>query len=492
MAKTVLVFDFGISNARVMLCRFDGSALSLEEIHRFANVPVMEDGQLRWDIDELYEQLKIGISFGVFNGGFDAISTDAWGVDFGLIDKSGQLIEKPVHYADEIPQGVMEEVFRRIPAQELFGQSGVLPQSINTLFRLAALSMNGGNTLFRAEKMLMIPDLFAYFLTGEYRSEYTTATTTQLIEHRSRGWNIRLIEALGLPKRIFSPIIRPGEVYGELKYELAEEFRCEQVPVIACAAHDTASTALAVPSHEEQFAFISCGTWIRVGAQLVRPVITEQVMEAGFTNEGGSGDCSLLMKNMTGLRLIRECRRYYSDRGGDQSFSDLEREAAAAERFGSFIDPDDPSFYAAEDMPLRIAEYCRRTGQAVPESVGEVMCCIYRSLACGIAAALEELERLTGCTYDTVYLTGGGARDALLCGMTASAAGRRVVAGPSEAAALGNGIASLIALGEIKDAAQARRIIIESGLTKEYLPADPEKWSAELSRYKNFIGKNGG
>lgn len=490
MAKKVLVFDFGISSAGVTLCRFDGSVLSLEEIHRFANVPVMEDGHLRWDTDELYEQLKIGISFGVFNGGFDAISIDAWGVDFGLIDKSGQLIEKPVHYAEEIPQGVMEDVFRRIPGQELFGQSGVLPQSINTLFRLAALSVSGGNTLFRAEKMLMIPDFFAYLLTGEYRSEYTAATTTQLIEHRSRGWNIRLIEALGLPKRIFCPIIRPGEVYGELKYELAEEFRCEQVPVIACASHDTASSALAVPSDGEQFAFVSCGAWIRLGAQLVRHVMTEQVMEAGFTNEGGSGDCSLLMKNMTGLRLIRECRRYYNDHGGDYSYSDLER-AAAAERFGSFIDPDDPTFYAEEDMPLRIAEYCRRTGQAVPESVGEVMSCIYRSLACAIAVGLEDVERLAGCTYDTLYITGGGARDALLCEMTASAAGRRVVAGPSEAAALGNGIASLIALGEIKDAAQARRIIIESGFTKEYEPTDHEKWSAEPARYKDLIGRNG-
>ncbi len=489
MAKTVLVFDFGASSARAMLCRFDGKEITLEEIHRFPNVPVTEDGHLRWDIDELFEQMKIGISFGMFNGGFDAISIDTWGVDFGLTDKNGELLEKPVHYRDSRTQGVPEEVFTKIPAEELYKQSGVLPQNINTLFQLAALSMYDRNTLFRAEKLLMIPDLFAYFLTGEYRSEYTEATTTQLIEHRSRGWNLRLIETLGLPKRIFCPIIRPGEVYGELKYELAEEFRCEQVPVIACPSHDTASAVVAVPSLEEQFVFISCGTWTLFGTELHRPIATEQAMNMGLTNEGGYGDTSLLIKNIMGLWLIQESRRYYNDHGGEYSFADLEREANEAEPFKSFIDPNDPSFSAPGDMPLRIAEYCRATGQAVPETVGEVIRCIYQSLACEFAATLESIEQLTGCSYKVIHMIGGGTKDALLCGMTACASGRRVVAGPVEATALGNGITSLISLGEIKDVAQARRIIIESGLTKEYEPSDPEKWSAALSEYKKITKK---
>lgn len=489
MPKRVLVFDFGASSARAMLCGYDGEKFTLEEIHRFPNTPVTENGHLRWDFGELFEQMKVGISFGVFNGGFDAISIDTWGVDFGLTGKDGELLENPVHYRDERTQGVPEEIFTKISPLELYEESGVLPQNINTLFQLAALSMYDRNTLFRAEKMLMMPDLFAYFLTGEYRSEYTEATTSQLIEQRTRGWNIRLIEALGLPKRIFCPIIHPGEAYGELKYELAEEFRCEQVPVIACPSHDTASAVLAVPSTEEQFVFISCGTWTLFGTELKRPIATEEAMKMGLTNEGGYGDTSLLIKNIMGLWLIQESRRYYNENGGEYSFADLEREALAAGDFSSFIDPNDPMFTAPGDMPVRIAEYCRRTGQRVPASVGEVIMCIYRSLACEFACALESIERLTGSSYNTIHMIGGGTKDALLCGMTACAAGRRAVAGPVEATALGNGISSLIALGEIKDVKQARRVIIESGLTKEYAPHDPEKWQKALADYKKVTGK---
>lgn len=484
MSKTILVFDFGASSARAMFCKFEDGKLSLEEIHRFPNNPVTEQGHLRWDIDDLFENMKIGISFGVFQGGFDAISIDTWGVDFGLIGKDGELLEKPVHYRDSRTEGMPEKLRHLFSPEELYEQSGILPQNINTIFQLAYLSQNERNTLFRAEKLMMMPDLFAYLLTGEGKNEFTEATTTQLINLKSKGWNLKFIEALDLPKRIFCPLIHPGEVYGVLKYELAEEFRCEQVPVIACPSHDTASAVLAVPSDEERFCFISCGTWTLFGTELKRPIATEEAMKMGLTNEGGYGDTTTLLKNIMGLWLIQESRRYYNAHGNDFSFADLESAAREAEPFVSFIDPNDPLFVAPDDMPLKIGEFCRRTGQPVPQTVGEVLRCIYQSLACEFARTLESIETLTGSSFAKIHMIGGGTKDKLLCELTAAATGRTAVAGPTEATALGNGISSLIALGEIENVRAARRIIIESGLTQEFAPVDHESWISALERYK--------
>jgi sugar (pentulose or hexulose) kinase len=487
MAKTILVFDFGASSARAMLCRFDNGKLSLEEIHRFANTPVTEDGHLRWNTDELFEQMKTGISFGVFAGGFDAISIDTWGVDFGLIDMDGNLLEKPVHYRDSRTDGIPEEVYKIVSAKDMFMQSGIQPQNINTVFQLAYLSMVEKNTVFRAEKMLMMPDLFAYMLTGECRSEFTEATTSQLVLAGTKEWNQKLIVALGIPKRIFCPIILPGEEYGKLKYELAEEFRCEQVPVIACPSHDTASAVLAVPSREEGFVFVSCGTWTLFGTELKKPIVSDKALEMGLTNEGGYGGTTTLLKNIMGLWLIQESRRYYNKNGADYSFADLENAARESKPFVSLINPNDPMFVAPDDMPLKIQEYCRKTGQPVPETQGEVLRCIYQSLACEFARTFESISELTETAHDKIYMIGGGTKDSLLCELTASACGVTAEAGPTEATALGNGISSLIALGEIKDVQSARQIIIDSGLTRSFRPVGHNEWIPVLARYKELV-----
>lgn len=487
MSKRILVFDFGASSARAMLCKYENGALSLEEIHRFPNNPVRENGHLRWDIDELWEQMKIGISFGVFNGGFDAISIDTWGVDFGLIDKNGELLEKPVHYRDSRTNGIPEEVYEKFSAEELFMQSGIQPMNINTIFQLYYLAHHESNTLFRAEKMLMMPDLFAYLLTGKERAEFTEATTSQLVDQKAKGWNIKLIEELGIPKRIFPQLIQPGEVYGVLKQELCEEFRIEPVPVIACCSHDTASAVMAVPSLEEHFAFLSCGTWTLFGTELRHPRVTKEALEMGLTNEGGYGGTTTLLKNIMGLWLIQETRRYYQKNGKDYSFADLERMALEAEPFVSFINPNDALFAAPDDMPLKIQEFCRRTGQPVPETAGEIMRCIYQSLACEFALTFEKIEHLTGHSFSLVHMIGGGTKDKLLCQLTANAAGKSAVAGPVEATALGNGISSLISLGEIADISAARKVIIDSGLTVTYEPQEHEKWLPALERYRELV-----
>ncbi len=487
MSKTVLVFDFGASSARAMRCMFDGGRLLLEEVHRFVNTPINEAGHLRWDIDELFEQMKIGISFAMFNGGFDAISIDTWGVDFALIGRDGEMLEKPVHYRDSRTDDMPHEVAGILPAEALFMQTGVQPQSINTVYQLAYIVRHERNMLFRAERLLMMPDLFAYFLTGECRNEYTEATTSQLIDQKSKGWNLKIIESLGLPKRIFCPIIRPGEVYGGLKDELAVEFRCERVPVIACPSHDTASAVLAVPSEQEHFVFISCGTWALFGTELKRPIVSKEVMELGLSNEGGYGDTAIMLKNIMGLWLIQECRRYYNKDGLDYTFAYLEQAAREAEPFVSFINPNDSSFVAPDNMPIKIREYCRKTGQPIPESMGEILRCIYQSLACEFALTLESISEITGLKYDRIHMIGGGTKDKLLCELTADCCGIPAVAGPTEATALGNGIASLIALGEIENVAAARRIIIDSGLTHTFEPTEHAKWLEALKNYRKIV-----
>lgn len=486
MSKTILVFDFGASSARAMFCKYEDGKISLEEIHRFENRPVTEGGHLRWDIDELWEQMKIAISFGVFNGGFDAISIDTWGVDFGLIGQNGELLEKPVHYRDERTNGMPEEVYAKHSAEDLFMKSGIQPMNINTIFQLYYLAKHERNSIFRAEKMLMMPDLFAYLLTGKARSEFTEATTSQLIDQKAKGWNIKLIEDLEIPKRIFCPIIQPGEVYGTLKQELCEEFRIEPVPVYACCSHDTASAVLAVPSSDEHFAFLSCGTWTLFGTELKRPIVTEEALKMDLTNEGGYGGTTTLLKNIMGLWLIQETKRYYEKQGEKYSFADLERMALEAEPFKCFINPNDQSFAAPDDMPLKIQEFCRRTGQPVPETPGEIMRCIYQSLACEFAVTFEKIAKLTGYEYKRIHMIGGGTKDKLLCRLTAEAAGVPSVAGPVEATALGNGICTLVACGEIESIAKARQIIIDSGLTVTYEPTEHEKWINVLEKYKSI------
>lgn len=487
MSKRILVFDFGASSARAMLCSYENGALSLEEIHRFANTPVMETGHLRWNIDELFTQMKTGMSIGVFNGGYDAVSIDTWGVDFGLLDRNGELSENPVHYRDSRTDGIADELFGVVSAEELFERTGIQPQNINTAFQLFALLKQEESTLFRAESLLMMPDLFAYLLTGEKRSELTEAATSQLIDRVTLSWDYRLINKLRLPRRLFCPIIRAGERIGFLKPELAHELRIDPIPVLACASHDTASAVVAVPSPEDDFLFISCGTWTLVGTELSKAIVTERVRKAGLTNERGCANTTMLLKNIMGLWLAQETRRYYNEvRGMDLSFADLENSARACEPFVSFIDPNDPSFTLPDDMPLKIAEYCRKTNQPVPETVGEVMRCIYQSLACEFALTADSISELTGKTYDKIYMIGGGTKDKLLCELTAQASGRTAVAGPAEATALGNGISSLIALGEIKDIRHAREIIVSSGLTQCFEPTEHNNWLKPLKRYEKL------
>ena len=365
--KRVLAFDFGASSGRAILASYEDGKISMQEIHRFSNDPVTVCGVFHWDVLRLFFEIKQGITKAVHQGGFDAIGIDTWGVDFGLLDKKGRLLNNPVHYRDERTVGMIEKVFETIPAQELYGRTGIQFARLNTLFQLAALRQDEPETLAQAETLLLMPDLFAYLLTGVKRAEYTEVSTTQCLDPKTGDWAFDLLERLDIPTRLFPPIIDAGQTYGLLSDAICEELGCPKVPVIAVATHDTGSAVAAVPTQQDDFIYISCGTWSLFGTELPAPVINETSRKYNLTNEGGYGRTVRFLKNIMGLWLIQESRRQWIREGADVSYADLEREALAAKPFQCFINPDDPSFEMPGNLPRRVQEFCRKTGQRSEE-----------------------------------------------------------------------------------------------------------------------------
>lgn len=487
MNKRVLAFDFGASSGRAILGTFDGKKISLEEIHRFSNDPVMLGGTFYWDVLRLFHEIKQGILKAKQAGGFDSIGIDTWGVDFGLLDRDGRLLENPVHYRDSRNNGMIEKSGEFISRDRLYDITGIQFMEFNTAFQLLSLKLNRPELLQRAETMLFMPDLLSYFLTGKKVSEYSIATTSQLVDINTRTWSDEVISALGLPGKIFEKIVKTGTVIGKLSPEICEELGVEPVDVIAAAGHDTQSAVTAVPSLSKDFAFISCGTWSLFGTELESPIVNETSAAFNVTNEGGWDYSTAFLKNICGLWLIQESRRQWIREGSEYSYAELEKLALASEPFRCFIDPDAPDFTAPGDLPSRIKAFCERTGQYVPQTVGEVVRCIYESLALKYKFVFSGLKNCTGKEYGHINVVGGGTKDGLLCQMTASACGVPVYAGPIEATVLGNIAIQLMAKGDIKDIAEARRIIAEGENLKTFTPAETEKWNAAYEKYVDFI-----
>ena len=481
--KRVLAFDFGASSGRAILASYEDGKISMQEIHRFSNDPVTVCGVFHWDVLRLFFEIKQGITKAVHQGGFDAIGIDTWGVDFGLLDKKGRLLNNPVHYRDERTVGMIEKVFETIPAEELYGRTGIQFARLNTLFQLAALRQDEPETLAQAETLLLMPDLFAYLLTGVKRAEYTEVSTTQCLDPKTGDWAFDLLERLDIPTRLFPPIIDAGQTYGLLSDAICEELGCPKVPVIAVATHDTGSAVAAVPTQQDDFIYISCGTWSLFGTELPAPVINETSRKYNLTNEGGYGRTVRFLKNIMGLWLIQESRRQWIREGADVSYADLE-----AKPFQCFINPDDPSFEMPGNLPRRVQEFCRKTGQYVPETRGEIMRCIYESLAMRYRYTRRSIEEVTGRSYEAIHMIGGGTKDRLLCQMTADACNCLVKAGPIEATAMGNIAVQLIALGEIKDLKEARRIVEASETLKQYTPEAPQAYAEAYQRFLKAIG----
>ena len=487
--KRVLAFDFGASSGRAIIGSFDGEKISLQEVHRFSNDPVMLNGTLYWDVLRLFYEIKQGIVKAKIAGGFDSIGIDTWGVDFGLIDKNGRLLENPVHYRDLRTAGLVEESFKTVPKKEQYDITGIQFMELNTLFQLISLRRQRPELLDRADKMLFMPDLLAYFLTGKMCAEYSIASTSQLIDIKTRSWSERLLQAFDIPESLFAPLVQPGTVLGNLSNEICEECGVESVPVISVCGHDTQSAITAVPCEDGQFAFLSSGTWSLFGTELKKPIVNETTLDINITNEGGYGGSTGFLKNIIGLWLIQESRRQWQREGQDYSYADLEKLALSQPAFKCFIDPDAPEFVPQGNIPERVREFCKKTGQYVPQSVGEIMRCIYESLALKYRLTLGAIEECTEKKYNKLHVMGGGTKDKLLLQMTADCCALPVLGGPIEATALGNVALQLIASGDIKDIKSARRVIANGEKLTLYSPSSDSNWDSAFERFKAVIEK---
>ena len=485
-ALNVLGIDLGASSGRAMLGTLEGKKLTIREIHRFLNEPVTLCGRFVWDMPRLFHEIKQALlKLSKSGETVDAIGIDTWGVDFGLLDKNGHLLSLPVHYRDARTNGIPEKVRAIIPDEELFARTGIAFNSFNTLYQLYAMKEEGDPALESAQDLLFLPDLLAYFLTGRKGTEYTIASTSQLLNPFTRDWDRELMEKLGIPAHIFGEVKLPGTVRGTLLPEIAKECGVAEIPVIAIGGHDTASAVAAVPAQEKDFAYISSGTWSLLGAEVQKPLCTEGVMKANYTNEGGVDGSIRLLKNIMGLWIIQECKREWDRRGSETSFGELVELSMQAPAFKAILDVDDPAFLAPGDMPARIQAYCAKSGQPVPEGKGEISRVIYESLALKYRWAIERLEEdMLKKPIEALHIVGGGSKNALLNRFTAEAIKRPVIAGPDEGTIIGNLLVQAQALGAISGIRELREVVENSFPTKTFLPeTDGKAWDEAYQRY---------
>ena len=441
---SVAAVDLGASSGRVMLARVGPGQLSLDEVHRFPNVPVRVGATLHWDILRLYGDVLDGLraAAAAAEGGLAGIGIDAWGVDYGLLDESGALLGNPVHYRDGRTDGVPEQVWARVPAADLYAVTGIQQLPFNTIYQLAAAA--GTPQLAAARTLLMIPDLLVYWLTGELGAERTNASTTQLYDARRGEWAGELIERAGLPASLFPPLRSPGQVIGPVQAGVSE---IAGLPVIAVGSHDTASAVAAVPASGPDFVYISSGTWSLVGMELDAPVLTGASRRAGFTNEAGVDGRIRYLHNVTGLWLLQESMRTWAAAGRPADLGELLHAAAGLAPLTSVMDTDDPVFLPPGDMPARLAKACARAGDPAPAEPAAVTRCILDSLALAYRRAIVAAQELSGRRADVIHMVGGGVQNELLCQLTADACGLPVIAGPVEAAALGNALVQAQTIG---------------------------------------------
>ena len=467
----VAAVDVGASSGRVMVGHVGPEDLRLEEVNRFRNGGVRVGATLHWDVLHLYRGLLEGLrACGRGGATVDAVGIDTWAVDYGLLDSSGALLGNPVHYRDGRTNGVMDKVLADVTPERMYAVTGIQFLPFNTAYQLVAAA--GTPQLAAAARLLLLPDLLAHWLTGAEVAELTNASTTQLLDVASRDWSIDLLRRLGVDRRLLPPVVQPGDRVGELQPHVLEETGLAgPVPVVAVGSHDTASAVVGVPAATDRFAYISCGTWSLVGVELSQPVLTDASRQANFTNELGVDGTVRYLRNVMGLWLLQESVRTWEAEGGPTDLPALLAEAARVEPFAAVVDPDDARFLPPGDMPRRIRSFCTETGQRAPSSPPEVVRCIIDSLALAHRRTLREAQQLSGHDVEVVHVVGGGARNALLCQLTADACGLPVVAGPVEATALGNVLVQARALGVLPgDLSELRGLISRTQPLATYAP----------------------
>ena len=481
----MLAIDLGASSGRGIVGSFDGEKLTLRENHRFSNDPMYVNGRFTWDILRIYFEIKNSITKTIIDGDdIASMGIDTWGVDYGMVDKNGRLMANPIHYRDTRTENVTDYVKGFVSPEEIYNVTGIQAIDFNTLNQLAVEKRDNAEGFDRADKILFIPDLLNYFLTGKMATEYTIASTGMILDANSRKISAELISKLGIPESKFAPMVEPGTNLGALLPSITEEVGKNRIQVYTTASHDTASAVIAVPAKGKDFIYISSGTWSLMGAELDAPLINDATRAANFTNEGGAQGTIRFLKNIMGLWIIQESRRQWKREGKDYSFAQMETWAKECTPFRSLINVDYKTFNTPGNMPEKIRDYCRMTGQPVPESVGEVVRCIYESLALKYRYTVETIVKLQGKPANMINVVGGGTKDKFLSQMTADACGIPVCAGPEEATAIGNLMMQAIAAGEVKDLAQAREVVANSFELKHYEPtSDRGAWDAAYERF---------
>ena len=492
-SQTYLSVDIGASSGRVLGGQFDGAKIQLEEVSRFANGPVHAQCGMYWDILSLWKSVEEGLRHAgnKYGDAICSVGVDTWGVDYALLGPGDELLGNPRCYRDPRTSGLMDAAFEKMSRADIFAASGLQFMEFNSLYQMIAMTEQNPKLLDMAETFMMIPDVFHWLLTGEKTIEFSNATTTQMFDPQTKQWASNVLQTFGIPETIFRETILPGTNIGNIRSSVCERTGLNGVDVIVPGTHDTASAVLAVPaqnppSASPDWCYISSGTWSLMGVEVPEPIINEKCLELNFTNEGGVGGTSRVLKNIGGLWLVQECRRIFAQEGREYSWDQLTELAASADPRVSLINPDAAEFTAPKDMPNSIREFCKKTNQPVPETDGAVVRCALESLAMRYRQVLGWLEALTNGSISTIHIVGGGTQNEQLTQMAADACNRQVVAGPVEATAIGNAMVQAIATGAVESIQAARRIIADSFAVKTYEPQSAAPWDEAFERFKQL------
>ncbi|MCP4171657.1 MAG: rhamnulokinase [Fuerstiella sp.] len=486
--KTYLAVDLGAESGRVMAGHFDGRKISLEQFHRFPNGPVNLGGTLRWNLVSLWSEIQNGLreAASTLNGSAVSVGVDTWGVDFVLMNQHDELLGQPWNYRDTRTEGMLQKAFSRVPRSEIFAETGLQFMQINSLYQLLAMCDRDPALVSQAKRFLMVPDFFHWCLSGSRVVEFTNATTTQMLNAKTRDWAFDMLRKFEIPTEMFPEIVSPGTNLGTLRNEVAEFTGLGKLNVVTPATHDTGAAVAAVPTRRTgraDWAYISSGTWSLMGVEVQDAVLTEQALQRNVTNEGGIDGSYRLLKNIMGLWLVQRCKVAFAQRGKDIDYSELIRLATEAAAFRSLVDPDRPEFLSPTDMTSAIAEECRRTNQPVPETEGQFVRCALESLALKYRMVLGWMEELTGVPVEVIHIVGGGTQNQLLNQFTADACVRPVFAGPIEATALGNVLLQARAAGDISSLSEIRDVVRGSETIGEYTPRDSAAWEDAWGRF---------
>ncbi|MGI6457997.1 MAG: rhamnulokinase [bacterium] len=484
--------DLGAESGRVIAGLFDGSRIEIEEVHRFPNMGIMLGNTLRWDVLRLWSEIRQGLYAAAKRFGNDIVSVgvDTWGVDHVLLSKNNELLGLPYHYRDARTQGIFDTAFRVVSREEIFDATGLQFIEFNTLFQLLATQRDHPDILSIADCLLMMPDFFHWCLSGVRVSEFTEATTSQCYHPVKKSWSYDLLERFNLPTHIFPQVVEPGFPIGSLLSSVADEIGLQKINVVAPATHDTGSAVAAVPTvstGNTNWAYISSGTWSLPGVEVQEAILSRSVLENNFTNEGGVDGTYRLLKNIMGLWLVQQCKRAFERQGKSYSYADLTQLAAEAPSFLALVNPNDARFMNPPDMPAAIQDYCRETGQRVPETEGQLIRCALESLALVYSSVIQSLEKITGEPIEVIHIVGGGSQNRLLNQLTANACRKPVITGPVEATVLGNVLVQARTAGEVGSLEDIRAIVRASTPIEQYEPQQESEWSEAAERFEQLV-----